>query len=203
MFYAENPESRLRFGDIIKGYVGITPVINSLNADFRNSDFNIEISYPNFFVVLSPCCSIEKSLLMIAPLEQVIGTFFRNPYFEKDLTVINKKMNAEQSIIPAIWGTLPPEEKERRLSEGAQFAFAELFVYEKNDLLPAYTIHMKDVTNIETNYYMVDFRKTFSVKCDLIAKNVEFALKYLQLSVKSRNDLRNKIGGFESVKLTV
>jgi len=198
MFYDEKPEQRLRFGDIIKGYIGITPVINVLDVDVRNCDFNIEVSYPEFFVVLTPCCSIEKKTLIIAPLERVLGSFFLNPYFVKDLTGINKKMTAEQSVSPNIFKSWSSEEREKRVSEEPHFALTEFFVYEKHDLLPEYEINMKDVENIKTKYYMVNFKKTFNIKCDLINKNGDFALKVLQLSLGSRNDLRDKIGSFYS-----
>lgn len=189
-------DNALRFGDVLRGYIATTPNIKEpiLTQLTLNKGYNIDVNLPNFSVVLTPCCSIGHNTISLTPLIKVRNTFFDNPYLVEDLTRINREMKPQQAIPPHAWNKIPLEEKQRHLEEGYGYAFVNLFVYEKNDLFPKYTIHRKG-KNIETNYYMIDFKNTFKLNCKKIKTPKEAPLesKRLQLSKQARTELRDKI----------
>jgi len=195
MFYEREPEKALRFGDVLKGYPSTTPMIEEPILNGVGRKYNVNISIPNYCVVMDPCCSIGNKMISLTPLIQVFTTFFDNPYLAEDLTRINRVMKPEQAVPPAVWEKLPEEEKRKRLAEGDAYAFVSLFVYEKHDLFPRYTVHRRKGQRIETNYYMIDFRNTYKLSCDKIHSptNAPLHSKVLQLSVKTRSELRDKV----------
>lgn len=195
MFYEKEMDKALRFGDVLRGYISTTPNIKEPMLATLNESYNININMPVFSVVISPCCSIGDKLISLTPLIELRNTFFNNPYFSDDLTRMNRKMEPEQAVPPHVWNGLPFEEKQRRLEEGYEYSLLELFIYEQNDLFPKYTIHMRQAENIETNYYMIDFRNTYKLNCEKIItpENSPLKSKCLQLSIQARSELRDKI----------
>lgn len=195
MFYQEKMDKALRFGDVLKGYV---LAASSIEEPILNKDYKIDINLPALCVVLSPCCSIGEKTISLSPLIELRGSFFDNPYIAEDLIRINRKMEPQQSVSPQVWEErFSPEEKQRRVEVGYAYAFVELFVYEKNDLFPKYTIHRRQ-GNIETNYYMIDFRNSHKVSCEKIItpENAPLESKVLQLSIRTRSELREKIADY-------
>ena len=79
---------RLRFGDVLKGYIAVTPSIKGpiLKVSTLNEGYNIDVNLPIFSAVLSPCCSIGHATISLTPLIEVRKSFFDNPYFAEDLT---------------------------------------------------------------------------------------------------------------------
>jgi hypothetical protein len=199
MFYQEETDSALRFGDVLKGIILTTPEINEPDSTKPDKKYSINIDLPVFSVVLSPCCSISDKIISLTPLVELRGSFFNNPFFTEDLTRINREMEPEQAVPVEVWKGLPPKEKQKRLEKGVGYAFIECFIYEKNNLFPKYTINRKN-GNVETNYYMIDFRNTYRLNCEKIIspKNCPYELKRLQLSVKIRAELREKISKYFS-----
>jgi len=201
MFYEKDIDNALRFGDVLKGYIAITPNIKSpilIQSDL-NEGYNINVNLPVFSVIISPCCSIGDDIISLTPLIEVRNTFFNNPYFKEDLTRINRKMEPQLAVPPYIWKSLPQEEKQRRVQEagkeGRAYAFLNIFIYEGCGLFPEYTVNIKQGGNIQTNYYMIDFRNTYKLYCDKIKSPEKAPLesKCLQLSLQARDELRNKI----------
>lgn len=195
MFYQEKMDKALRFGDVLKGYV---LAASSIEEPILNKDYKIDINLPALCIVLSPCCSIGERTISLSPLIELRGNFFDNPYIAEDLTRINRKMEPQQSVSPQVWEErFSPEEKQRRLEVGYAYASVELFVYEKNNLFPKYIIHRRQ-GNIETNYYMIDFRNSYKVSCEKIItpENAPLESKVLQLSIKTRSELRQKIADY-------
>jgi hypothetical protein len=198
MFYQKEMDKALRFGDILKGFILAAP---SIKEPGSHKNYKIDVNVPAYCVVLSPCCSIGEKVISLSPLIEVRNSFFDNPHFEEDLTRINRVMEPQQTVSPDVWDEFPPEEKRRRLEEGRAYAFLELFIYEKNDLFPKYTIHRKqknkerETMPIETNYYMIDFRNTSKLNCERIInpKDAPLESKCLQLSIQARSELRDKI----------
>jgi len=194
MFYKQTMDDMLRFGDVLKGY---TLAASNIEEPNLSKNYKIDINLPSYCVVLSPCCSIGEKTISLSPLIKLRGSFFDNPYLKEDITRINREMEPQQSVSPQIWEKFPPEEKEKRLNEGYAYAFVELFVYEKNDLFSRYTINRKN-ENIETNYYMIDFRNIYKLSCEKIKtpKDAPLESKCLQLSIPARSDLRAKIANY-------
>lgn len=188
-------DDMLRFGDVLKGY---TLAASNIEEPNLNENFTVDINLPPYCVVLSPCCSIGERTISLSPLIELRGSFFDNPYLNEDVTRINLKMQAEQSVIPRIWESLPPEEKQKRLDVGYAYGFVDFFIYEKNDLFSKYTIDRKNAENIATNYYMIDFRNIYKLSCEKIItpKNSPLESKCLQLSIKTRTELRDKIADY-------
>ncbi|KPL02031.1 MAG: hypothetical protein AMJ73_09365 [candidate division Zixibacteria bacterium SM1_73] len=191
MFYQKALDDTLRFGDVVRGFVLASP---NLEGPASHDNYRIDVSLPSFCVVLSPCCSIGGKLISLSPLIEVRGSFFDNPFFEEDLTRINRKMEPQQAVAPHVWRGFSSEEKQKRLDEGYAYAFLEVFIYEKHDLLPKYRIHRKR-RNLETNYYMIDFRNTCKLNCEKIVtpKNAPLESNCLQLTTEARSELRDKI----------
>ena len=196
MFYEQKCDNALRFGDVIRGYVNINTTIKGPILDYKclNESYTLDIGLPQFCVVLSPCCSIGENIISLTPLIKVHKAFFYNPHFAEDLTIINRKMNPEQTLPPKAWETLLTEEKEKRLKEGFTYASVALFIYEKNDLFEPYLFNIEG-EEIETKYYMIDFRNIYKINCNKIIspKKSPLESKCLQLSIQARSELRDKI----------
>jgi len=93
---------------------------------------------------------------------------------------------------------MSPEDKARRLKgEHKPYAFVENFVYEEHGLLKTYTVDRR-AGNIETNYYMLDFRKIYRIECDEVASPEQAPLKtrILELSIPTRGELRDKLAHY-------
>ena len=193
MFYQEQGETALRFGDVLRGFVLTASSVK--NPELIGSrGYSITVETPIYSVVLSPCCSIGDKVISLTPLVPLRARFFDNPYFVADLTRINRRMAPEQTLSLDEWQQLPPERRQTLESEGDAYAFLELFVYEQHGLFTEYPVHRK-AGDVNTKYYMIDFRNTHKVNCDKIAsaKQSPLNLKCLQLSVSTRADLREKL----------
>ena len=198
MFYENDLEDALRLGDVVRGYISAKPFfkkpfISSLSAGYT---YKVDIELPEYSVVLTPCCSIENARLSLTPLIPIRSSFFRNPYLEEDLTRINRKMEAKQSMPPDVWENFSDEVKREREAESLTYAFPPLFVYDENDLFKSHTLR-----NRTLRYYMIDFSNTYTISCPLIKRSEvvtkqETAIinsKVLQLSIGARAELRDKL----------
>ena len=156
---------------------------------------------PTYSVVLTPCCSIGESTISLTPLIKVRSDFFKNPYFLEDLTRINRRMKPQQAKPPDEWGNFTPEEKQRRLAEGINYALLELFIYEEHELFKTYLLRKQEV-----RYYMIDFKNIHTIKCAMIKRPEKvkpedaplIESKVLQLSIQARSELRDKIAYYYS-----
>jgi len=196
MFYQKEKEQYLRLGDILRGFIISNPKIKEpIHKHTQAYSYNINIDIPKFTVVLTPCCSIRTKTLLLTSLIELDKGFFLNPYFVEDFTRINRVIEPQNRYPPEEWEQLIDEKKIEELIEGKQYAFFHYFIYNEHDYFSTYTKRKH-----QTSYYMIDFRKIFSINCtDLkikksgkIPDNI-FEAKILQLSVNARNDLRNKL----------
>jgi hypothetical protein len=195
-FYADRPGVALRFGDIITGFTNCTPVVDQP----QTANFHIDVAKESFFVVLSPCCSIDERIVSLVPLQKVRATFFINPFFAEDLSRINLRIPASKALPPDTWEKLSTEDRQARLNSPDGYAFNELFIYNQSDVLPKYLVRCKGGVDVETGCYMIDFRQVFRVASLTIKRGVAFpaGLKHLELSIKSRGLLRDKISYYFS-----
>lgn len=200
MFYATEKSNNLRFGDVVKGFVFADLTINEPLLGKRHN-YKIDIEIPSYCSVLTPCCSIENSTICITPLVKVKGDFFSNPNFVKDLTLINYPLLPNQMMSEEKWSELPEDRKKEILNKNKSYVQIQYFVYDGNDLFDSYEIKKNT-----TSHYMIDFKNVQKIKCDKIkrvdnGKSCDLLLlesKALELSIESRNSLREKIAYFYS-----
>ena len=195
-FYSDAPDAQLRFGDLIRGYSTVFARIDSPDHN-RQPELGIHVSHSDYFAVLTPCCSIEKKTLNLAPLVPIRPGFLQNPFFADDLTRINTEVQPEQSYPPDVWERLPAARKEKLLAIGNSFVFLECFVYAPNPVLRQYELDTK-AGKVEVGSYLVDFKSSFRVDCNNVerGKDAPAGTKLLQLSIDSRKALRHKIAYF-------
>ena len=197
-FYTSSPMDCLRLGDVVSGFPIATPKSDRLvEGEGTPRNLIISVDQPKYLVVMTPCCSIEKGAVVLAPLGKLHHGFFKNPHFTEDFTRLNRKVAPENSLPPFAWEQLSSEEKAAKLNEGAGYAFRDYFVYEPHDFLPPYRVK-KEKAEWETRYYIVDFKTMYRFECNMIRREnqntpvPEGCNKLLQLTVVARNELRDK-----------
>ena len=197
MFYQEVHDNALRFGDVVQGYIKSSSKIENTISNLNDFKYKIDIELPQFSVILTPCCSIKENSITLAPLIKIRKNFFENTYFAEDLTRINRRIEPQNIMSSEKWDKLSYDEQQDRLKEGTSFAVPNLFIYELNNLFPQYPVKLSGETR-EINYYMIDFKDTYKINCDKITKpqNALVNSKCLQLSVKTRSELRDKLSSF-------
>lgn len=198
MFYQEEIQNILRFGDVLRGYISTHPKIKQPFSiqEFESFNYNINVDMPNYSVVLTPCCSIGEHTISLTPLIELRSDFMKNSHFVKDFTIINRPMESEYQFPPDKWKKFSEDEKQRLREKKISYVLLNLFVYKKHDLFPPYPLKGKEI-----NYYMIDFRNTFKLNCEMIktqdGKQQEFNQitnsKCLQLSIEARSQLRDKL----------
>jgi len=199
----EKVDNILRFGDVVRGYVLSNPTIKEPISPLKSESHNykIDIEMPTYSVVLTPCCSIGESTISLTPLIKVRSNFFKNPYFAEDLTRINRKMEPQQAHSPDEWEKFSPEEKQRYLAEGINYALLNLFIYEENEIFKKYLLRQQEIGG-----YMIDFKNIYTIKCAMIKRPEKvkpedapiIESKVLQLSGQTRSELRDKIAYYYS-----
>ncbi len=196
MFYSANPGSDLRFGDILQGFVATSPTFKIPSVDDPPT-WQLKVTQARYFAVLSPCCSIDRGCLLLAPLQRIRPSFLVNPYLSDDLTRVNVRVPAEKSVPPTVWSKLPDEEKTKRLTEGEALIVLECFVFAPHPHLGTYQLATK-AGNVEQNHYLVDFGTTFRIECEAVSRDkpAPAGTKLLELSIATRTLLRNKIAAY-------
>lgn len=219
MFYSDTIEERLRFGDVLKGYLSTTPTINEPFLENASEPYNIDVFLPNFCVVMDPCCNIGGGSISLIPLIRIRSHWWDNPYLEKDMTTINRVMKPRYVMHPQKWNDLSPNEKIQLENAEPQHNLLNFFVYETHVVFPSYTVRrelryeertdptiqlpkfeiIKEQREFQTRCYMIDFKNIYHVKCDKISKPDKVLdekvskSRILQLSTPTRNELRDKM----------
>ena len=76
MFYEEqNPDTFLRFGDVISGFQLLKANFKSLHENSHT--YSVGIEHYNYLVVLTPCCNIEKEELTVTPLLKIYPSLLK------------------------------------------------------------------------------------------------------------------------------
>jgi hypothetical protein len=204
MFYDTKLSKILRLGDIVKGYISTCPtiIIPDPFTNITEQIGTIKIECPIYSVVLSPCCSNDNGIISLTPLIKIDNRIMQIPYFKEDPTRINQKVSPELAIPPYLWDKPDFQVKKQEfLAKGLSYFFFNNFVYEQNDIFNNYAINMIREDNITTNYYMIDFRNIYSLKCNMIKREIKLTpndepliqSKKLELSVTTRAILREKL----------
>jgi len=197
VFYEEaSPDKALRFGDVVRGYVSLTPIISTPILGLDDSEYTIDVRF-GLCAILSPCCSIRDHVLALAPLKKVPQQYLQNEYLATDLTNINRPMEPCQALPRKRWAAMDEAERQERIKQGRGYAFLEEFVYGAHGLLPDYEVHISGKP-ARINHYMIDFRDTFHVNCQAIdtPQRSPLKCKILQLSMAARQELRDKIANY-------
>lgn len=196
-FYSDIHSPALRFGDIIHGYIFVDALIKKpfYAEDILPEDYNIKISFPKYCVILTPCCRIEKSVMNICPLEKIKNNFLKNNYFKEELTRINRRMSLRDAFTQEEWNKLSDEAQANAMLRDYEFSNLQNFIYAPHPYFESY-IAKKE----ETSHYMIDFKNTIKIKCDLIQKSnpskTILDSKIAELSIDIRHELREKISNF-------
>ncbi len=196
MFYKENNDDELRLGDVLEGYV-----LSSISIKKpKQPEYKIDVKIPDYCIILTPCCSIEKGQIILSPLIHILRDFSKNEYFAEDLIRINRKMPPDKKFPVQEWNVFTPQKKLEIESKGpSQYSNVNYFIYEPHEKLKTYELNHHQI-----NYYMIDFKRTHRLKCSMIKRKTEMVpsdmeilqSKLLQLSDSSRDDLRNKLSYF-------
>ena len=192
-FYEDAPERALRFGDVVRGFQVTTPQVHEPHLDITHG-WTISVSATRYFVVMTPCCSIENKSIVLSPLLPIRPSFLKNEYFASDLTNINRLVPPEKSVPHDVWEKqLPPERKLELTRQGRAYMFGDCFVYEQHDLLQRYQLNVKPP--VETGLYMIDFKCMCRVECEKINRDsgAPPGTKLLQLTKEPRQELRDKL----------
>ena len=201
-FYLSKREKQLRFGDIIQGSIFLTPNITNLNSSNYYREFDIKFENPDYSVIFTPCCTLDKSnktkskFISITPLLTVYPEIYLNKYFSDNLTLINDKVPAEKAVPLERWERTPPNEQQKIIEKGEIYPWLDIFIYKSHDFLKPYPLIStkgKPFEPFETNYYLINFRNIHIISCDHLELE-EF--KILQLTIDTRIQLMNKINNY-------
>jgi hypothetical protein len=197
MFYEQKIDKTLRFGDIITNIVEYTPIIDDLHLNNTKSHL-IAHKGNKYYVVMSPCCSIENNLLTVTPLVTIMPSLMKNDFLLQDFSRINRELQPQQSVPKDSWEKMGNEKKQSLIATGLAYSFLNLFVYKPNTKLEEYELSTKE-NKINTGYYMIDFKSIFYISSkDVQRGNDLSSIKLLQLSIDSRKELRDKLTNYFS-----
>lgn len=211
-FYAEQWSDNLRLGDIVTGYVLADPHhVEPIKNIFV--DYNVVVKLPPLLAVLTPCCSIGAKTVLMAPLEGVnkkIVALFKNLNYRNNMTLLNLPHSPEE------WEQLdedvtPDPNGKLTYSQDNLFFYAPT----EGETLKKYHVKLKingdEYDEFESGYYVIDFRNASKVNCNCIvhkekdnrrdyqeAVSKAMETKILELSKKSRSELRNKLAFYYS-----
>jgi hypothetical protein len=195
--YLSNPsyDDFLRLGDIIEGFSYIVPRFDDFSS--KGNEFVLDVKQPNFFAVLTPCCSIEDEIINLCPLKEIDNKLLQVDYYKEDFTRLNVPHEPRLGISNDRWEKgMNQEEKQLILQRPLAYQYKEKFVYSINENFAKYTLKYKAIV-LETNCYWIDFKDAFTIN----AKNIKRGNKYskiLQLTIPARFELRNKIAKYYS-----
>jgi hypothetical protein len=222
MFYQDSIEGRLRFGDVLKGYVSTAPNLAKPLGEKAKEPYRIDVSVPDFSVVIDPCCEIGGGTLSLTPLIHVKATLWDTPSLLKDITRINRKGMPKDLMHPQQWNELPDSRKTTAMNSVPDYGHRTCFVYEGNSQFDEYAVarpakyeevvdpasdlskynQIHEQITFMTRYYMINFKNIFHVNCDKVSdpqKIIDDSIlgsKVLQLSIKTRNELREKMADY-------
>lgn len=198
MFYNDNPSKILRLGDVVTGFHLASFHVNDPGNAGKPLDLNVHVTKPLYFVVMTPCCSIENQSISLAPLTQLRQKFFEFPRLVEDMTRMNVRMEPQESLPPKHWESLSADEKGKLVAKGLSFILLDCFVYEPNGLFKPYSLKKGTKSWEGIGHMMVDFRQTFRVECPQIERGNDApdGIKMLELSIETRSKLRDKLAHF-------
>jgi hypothetical protein len=222
MFYRDSIENRLRFGDVLKGYLSTAPNFVKPFGEKAREPYRIDVSIPDFSIVVDPCCDIGGGTLSLTPLIHVKATLWDTPSLLKDITRINRKAMPKDLMHPEQWNKWQDSEKIAAMNAIPDYGHKTYFAYEANNLFNEYTVTrptryeevVDPITKLPkykrlqrqktfiTRYYMINFKNIYHVNCEKVfdqGKAIDQSILdsiALQLSIETRNELRDKMAAY-------
>lgn len=196
MFYNPNIGQKFRFGDVILGQISLGSGVNSSSFESIKYQGNFDVLWPQFSIILTPCCSIgANDLMVISPLIKVDKYFFKNSYLREDLLRINELVIPEKKIPDEGWNRISEDEKALRISKGPGYTFLECYIYDKHESIPSYQLKISDSEEIEVFNYMIDFRNVTKIKVSNLVESTQLLnTRIAELTAEQRESLRKKLG---------
>ena len=202
MFYSDRVSKCYRMGDVIEGFAVIDPNFHKGSCDV-SMDFDIKIKRYSFYVILTPCCSIENNKVALVPLCQINNSLIVNRFIMDNLLKINEIIRPKLVYSDEHYKNLSDNEKMTADNLPDCYTFVDKFIYEGNAMLPEYSISRKlkidgekQTLELTTTKHMISFKDAISVSCDYFARTNNEALKILELTPEARSILRNKLTAF-------
>lgn len=194
-FYSETPEPCLLLGDVVQGFRCVVPHLHAPGGNDGATELGITVTRPEYFAVLTPCCSIGNKQISLAPLVKIRLSFFNNPYFVEDFARINDLVPPDKTLSPADWERLDPERKRALLEQGPSYSLGDNFIYAEDPRLRRYEVKGKGATVHHTGCWLLEFGSAFRINCDKVTRNAAApeGVKFLELSVIVREQLRRKL----------
>lgn len=220
MFYQDSIENRLRFGDVLKGFLSTAPSLAKPLDEQAKDPYRIDVSIPDFSVIIDPCCEIGGGTLSLTPLIHVKATLWDTPSLFEDITRINRKAMPKDLMHPVQWNELTDAEKKDIMSVTPDYGHTTFFIYESNAQFSPYTVkatkyeevvnpvtklpkyNRQGPTEFTTRHYMLNFKNIYHVNCEKVSdpgKTIDESIQrsiVLQLSKKTRNELREKMADY-------
>jgi hypothetical protein len=196
-FYADKPSKILRLGDVVTGFHFAALHMDSPGTE-KTLDVKIHVTRPNYFAVMTPCCSIENQSISLAPLTELRHKFFEFPRLVEDFTRLNVPMPPEETLPPKHWENLSTEEKSKLIANGPSYIFLECFIYEPNAIFATYPMKKGTQSWPAVGHRMLDFKRIVRIECTQIERNRDApaGTKLLELTIAARSQLRDKLAYF-------
>ena len=201
MFYADGFSENYRMGDIVSGYSEIIPTY-SKNKLSNELSLSISIIPSDWFVILTPCCSIENGIINIAPLKGIDTRFLSSEQLIENFLLINQPIPKRSAIGDIAFSKLSIEEQFEIDNAPVEYAYIDKFVYDETTHLQEYKVTRKrgkdDVVTIMTGKYMISFKDAAKIQCDIFERNKAIYGKVAELTPLTRQCLRDKMSYYYS-----
>lgn len=220
MFYEDGIGDKLRFGDVVRGFLSTYPILNRPLLD-NIEPYTIEVN-TELSVVLDPCCSIGNGTISLSPLIKTIAYLWDNPHLFADITEINRKGYSKDLMPPVRWNKCSDDEKTQFVNAEKDYGYKNLFIYKEHPIFDEYEVTRKNrfeegmdpntilpmynevegVFKFKTRYYMIDFKNIRHINCKKVVESEKpideeiLDSIVLQLSEETRDELRHKMGDY-------
>ena len=201
MFYSDSFSEAYRMGDIVSGYTEIIPVY-SKNKENNKLNLSISIVSSDFFVILTPCCSIENEIVNIVPLRKLDSKFLSSSQLIADFLLINQPIPKRSAIGDLAFSRLTPHEQLEVENALPEYAYIDKFIYDNTPYMIEYELTKKrgknDEVTVTTGKYMISFKDAVKIQSSLFERSRGVYAKVAELTPHSRQELRDKLSYYYS-----
>lgn len=204
-FYSESFSESYRLGDILQGFTNISTINLKQNDDMSELVLDsINFQKHNYYVILTPCCSIENKEAILAPLKKLDPKLLFSDYIVENFLRVNEKMAHRDAMGEDIYKKQYPKEEDRinRDNSPPNYEHWDKFIYAPiPHILPEYELSLKknksEKITLKINHYMISFKDVFKVNSNTFDRGCkDTCTKIMELNPISRDLLRKKLSGF-------